>query len=145
MAIFEANVSPPAKIDEFHGSLPFGTDRMISTATVSPSARPRPSIEALTTPDRPYGSTAIRIISHRVAPSASAPSRWAIGVCAKISRLIAVTTGRIMIASTTDAVNTTPTLSPGGFSNTGSQPSAAARPSITGRRIGAKNRMPHRP
>ena len=43
---------------------------MIITAIVSPSARPRPSIEALITPERPYGSTAVRIISQRVAPSA---------------------------------------------------------------------------
>src|SRR5262249_47174236 len=92
LAIFDANVSPPAKIEEFHGSLPFGTDRMIRTATVSPSARPRPSIDALTTPERPYGRTDSRIISQRVAPRASAPSRCVIGVCAKTSRLIAVTT-----------------------------------------------------
>ena len=67
---------------------------------VSPSARPRPSIEAEMTPGRPKGSTAVRIISHRVAPSARAPSLWAVGVWSKTSRESAVTIGRTMIAST---------------------------------------------
>ena len=46
------------------------------------------------------GSTAIRIISQRVAPSASAASSWRRGVCRKISRQMAVMIGRIMTAST---------------------------------------------
>ena len=71
---------------------------MIVTAIVSPSARPRPSIAAEMTPRRPNGSTAVRIISHRVAPRASAASLWVSGVWANTSRLIAVTIGRIMIA-----------------------------------------------
>ena len=45
---------------------------MSRTAIVSPRARPRPSIEAEITPGRPKGSTAVRIISQRVAPRASA-------------------------------------------------------------------------
>ena len=40
----------------------------IATAIVSPSARPRPSIAAEMMPERPNGSTAMRIISQRVAP-----------------------------------------------------------------------------
>ena len=52
------------------------------------------------TPGSPNGSTAVRIISHRVAPRASAPSLWVAGVWSKTSRLIAVMIGRIMIAST---------------------------------------------
>src|SRR3954463_14636396 len=37
------------------------TDRTMATAIASHSARPRPSIAPLTTPERPNGSTAIRI------------------------------------------------------------------------------------
>ena len=69
---------------------------------VSPRARPRPSIEAEMTPGRPKGSTAVRMISQRVAPSASAASMCAVGVWAKTSRLRAVTIGRIMIARMTE-------------------------------------------
>ena len=60
------------------------------------------------TPDRPYGITAVRIISHRVAPRARAASMWSRGVCSKTSREIAVMIGRIMMASTTLATNTVP-------------------------------------
>ena len=72
----------------------------IVTAIVSPIARPRPSIAPPTIPERQYGSTAMRIISQRVAPSASAASLWSAGTVAITSRLIALTIGRIMIAST---------------------------------------------
>ena len=73
---------------------------MIVTAMVSPSARPRPSMEAEMTPALPNGSTAVRIISHWVAPRASAPSLWVTGVCANTSRDSAVTIGSTMIART---------------------------------------------
>ena len=49
-------------------------------------------------PGREYGSTAIRIISQRVAPSASAASLFSDGTVAITSREIAETIGRIMIA-----------------------------------------------
>ena len=49
---------------------------------------------------RRTGSTAIRIISQRVAPSASAASSCSVGVCRKTSRQIAVMIGRIITAST---------------------------------------------
>src|SRR5699024_8990795 len=75
-------------------------ERTISTAMVSPSARPRPSIAAEITPDRPNGRTACRIISHRVAPRASEASSWSFGVCRNTSRMVAVMIGTIMIAST---------------------------------------------
>ena len=39
-----------------------------ATAIVSPMARPRPSMTAPVMPPRLQGSTAWRIISHRVAP-----------------------------------------------------------------------------
>ncbi len=80
-------------------------ERTIATAIVSPSARPRPSIEAEMMPGRAKGRTAVRIISQRVAPSASAASSWSTGVCRKTSRQIAVMIGNAMIASTSAAVN----------------------------------------
>ena len=49
-------------------------------------------------PAREYGSTAMRIISQRVAPSASAPSLSCGGTVVMTSREIAETIGRIMIA-----------------------------------------------
>ena len=51
-------------------------------------------------PLRQYGSTAVRIISQRVAPSPSAASLWSIGTVLITSREIELTIGRIMIAST---------------------------------------------
>ena len=45
------------------------------TAIASPIARPKPSTQAATIPDCVVGRTTPRIISQRVAPSASAPSR----------------------------------------------------------------------
>src|SRR5215470_19755782 len=44
--------------------------RMKAITMVSPSARPRPSMLAPITPDLPYGSTTVRIMPHRVEPSA---------------------------------------------------------------------------
>ena len=79
-------------------------ERTMATAIVSPSARPRPSIAADTMPDRPKGSTAMRIISQRVAPRASAASSCSAGACRKTSRQIAVMMGRIITASTKAAV-----------------------------------------
>src|SRR5690606_17199020 len=80
--------------------MPPDADSTMATAMVSPSARPRPSMEAETTPGRPKGSTAVRIISHRVAPSASAASSCSTGVCRNTSRLSAVMIGSTMTAST---------------------------------------------
>ena len=51
-----------------------------------------------------YGSTAIRIISQRVAPSASAASLFSGGTVAITSREIAETIGRIMIARISPAM-----------------------------------------
>src|SRR6266496_4343326 len=47
----------------------------IVTAIVPPKARPRPRMTAPMRPARPYGNTADRTASHRVAPIASAASR----------------------------------------------------------------------
>ena len=57
-----------------------------------------PEHRAAGDPGREYGSTAIRIISQRVAPSASAASLCSAGTVAITSREIAETIGRIMIA-----------------------------------------------
>ena len=70
---------------------------------VSPRARPKPSTVALMTPDLPKGSTAIRIISQRVAPSARAASRCVCGTCRNTSREMAAMIGRIITPSTSDA------------------------------------------
>src|SRR5674536_40690 len=72
-----------------------------ATAIVSPSARPRPSITALISPGRLGGSTAVLIISHRVAPSASAASRFVVGTWARTSREIAEMIGKIITSNTT--------------------------------------------
>ncbi len=74
------------------------------TAMVSPNALPRPSSDAPTMPDRARGSTAMRIISHRVAPRASAASFSFRGVLRKTSRHTAAMIGRTMIASTSPAL-----------------------------------------
>ena len=73
------------------------------TAIVSPIARPRPSMAAPEIPAREYGSTATRIISQRVAPSASAASLWSRGTVDMTSREMALTIGTIMIAKISDA------------------------------------------
>ena len=77
----------------------------IVTAIVSPIARPRPSMIAPMTPVRPYGRTARRIISQRVAPSASAASRCADGTAWNTSCATEVMYGTIMIARIMEAVS----------------------------------------
>src|ERR1700743_3392121 len=72
------------------------TERMIATAIVSPSARPRPSIAPEITEERPNGSTVVRIISQRVAPRACAPSCRLRGGCEKTSRATAEAIGRVI-------------------------------------------------
>ena len=76
-----------------------GDEPMTSAAAmVSPIARPRPSITAPTMPPAECGITAPVIISHRVAPSASAPSRSVCGVVSMTSRAIEVMIGVIITA-----------------------------------------------
>ena len=70
-AMFAAIVDGFAELIRLNVTSP-ETDSTIATAIVSPSARPRPSIDALIMADRPNGRTVMRIISQRVAPSASA-------------------------------------------------------------------------
>src|SRR5919206_1085294 len=68
----------------------------IVTAIVSPSARPKPRITAPAIPGAPFTSTT-RIISHLVAPRASAASRCEPGTAASTSRTTAEIIGVNMI------------------------------------------------
>ena len=62
-----ARVAPgPSSESKTPGELPSST----AMAIVSPTARPRPSADAPTMPERAQGSIALRTISQRVAPSA---------------------------------------------------------------------------
>ena len=71
-AMFEANVVPPGS--EMCQLIRNAGEISSATAMVSPRARPRPSIAALIMPGRPKGKIAVRTISQRVAPRASAAS-----------------------------------------------------------------------
>ncbi len=121
------------------------TDRMIVTAIVSPSARPRPSIEPLITAERPNGSTAIRIISHRVAPRASAPSWSLLGVCENTSRATAETIGMTITASTIPATSIARPVVDAGPAKNGMKLSLSASHSITGTIAGPRTNIPHSP
>src|SRR5919202_1226281 len=70
----------------------------IVTAIVSPTARPKPSMIAPAMPGAPLAST-IRVVSHFVAPKASAASRCETGTAASTSRTTAVIIGVTMMAS----------------------------------------------
>ena len=72
---------------------------------VSPSARPSPSIDPPTMPPRPNGSTTVRTMPQREAPSASAPSFSPTGAWEKTSRITAVQMGTTMSDTTTPAMN----------------------------------------
>ena len=115
------------------------------TAIVSPSARPRPSIEPPTMAERPKGRTVMRIISQRVAPSASAPSTWARGVRTKTSRVTAQMIGRIIRARTNPTTSMVRPVAEAGPSKKGSQPRWSAshwcRPTVAG----PSTAMPQRP
>src|SRR5580698_937531 len=73
------------------------------TAMVSPRARPRPRMTAPTMPMRALRRTPMRIISQRVAPSASTASRCEPGTAFITSRVSDEMMGRIMIARMTPA------------------------------------------
>src|SRR5579864_916702 len=76
----------------------------IVTAMVSPTALPRPSIDAPIRPDLEYGITASLKTSHFVAPSMYAASLWLFGTASIISLEIADIVGIIMMARTMLAV-----------------------------------------
>ena len=120
-------------------------DSTSATAMVSPRARPSPSITALMIPGRPNGSTVIRIISQRVAPSASAASSCSLGVCRKISRLREVMIGRTMTASTIPAVRMVLPVAEAGPWKIGSQPMFSASQLYAGEISLARNATPQAP
>src|SRR3712207_3105481 len=119
-AMFAAMVDGVVELTRLNVRAP-DTDSTMATAIVSPRARPRPSIDALITPERPNGRTAMRIISQRVAPRASAASSCSLGVCRKISRDTAVMIGRIITASTSPAGGLVRPLAGTGPGENGSQ------------------------
>ena len=120
---------------------------MISTATVSPRARPNPSIDAAMTPLRPNGSTVIRTTSHFVAPSACAASIWIGGVCRNTSRDTEVTIGRIITESTMPAVKMVPPPASETLPclNRNNQPRLRLRNAAIGSSLGASTKIPHNP
>ena len=124
---------------------PPDTDRMIVTAIVSPSARPSPSIEPPTMAERPNGRTAMRIISQRVAPSASAPSIWVRGVRANTSRVIALMIGRIMIPSTNPTTSIVRPVAEAGPSKSGMNPRWSASHAWRSTDAGPSTAMPQSP
>ena len=79
-------------------------------------------------PGLPKGSTAVRIISHWVAPRARAPSLCVVGTCAKTSREIAVMIGRIMMARIRPANARVLLARKFSSRNNGIQPNAFDRP-----------------
>ena len=119
----------------------------IVTAIVSPNARPRPSRLAPAIPGAERFSTAMRSISQRVAPSASAASFSPTGATAKTSRQMAVMIGSTMIARMMPAakydgpkngpLKTQPT--------TGIGLSQLERLSAIGCRTGRRAKMPQKP
>ena len=77
---------------------------MIETAIVSSRARPSPSMMAPIMPPRPKGSTTVRIICQRLAPSARAASRSPAGARENTSRQMDATIGTIMMPTTRPAM-----------------------------------------
>ena len=121
------------------------TERMIATAIVSPSARPRPSIAPEITDERPNGSTVVLIISQRVAPSACAPSCSLRGVCEKTSRETAEMIGRIITARTSPTTSIVRPVIEAGPAKIGMKPSFASSHFIAGTAAGPRTKMPQRP
>ncbi len=72
-------------------------------AIVSPRARPTPRMMAATMPDRAAGTVTPTIVCHRVAPSASDPSRYSLGTARMASSAMFVMVGSTITARTTDA------------------------------------------
>src|SRR5258708_3323097 len=77
----------------------------IVTAMVSPRARPSARIVAPKMPARAEGRITRQVVSHHVAPSATALSFNPRGTALITSREIADSVGRIITASTSDALN----------------------------------------
>ncbi len=78
----------------------------LTTMIASPAARAKPTTIPAAIPGRAARRTASPALSERVAPRASAASRWLRGTASSAERLRAAIVGRIMIARTTLAVST---------------------------------------
>ena len=86
----------------------------------------------------------MRVVSQRVAPSASAASRCVFGTASSTSRLTAVMNGTTMMARTMPAASI-PTPY-GGPLNSGRNPRVAPRNGCSHvRSSGARTKMPHSP
>src|SRR6478752_5458072 len=142
-AMFWANVPPPG-LSTCSEMRKLG-DRTVATAIVSPSARPRPSIEAEITPERPKGSTERRMTSQRVAPRARAASSFIFGTWRKTSRLTLVTIGRIMIASRMPTVKSERATPTSVFSKMYVQPKNWSSQRFRPSRYGTRTRAPQMP
>ena len=125
-------VSPLAKGEsEISAELPM----TIVAAMVSPSARPSAMNAPPTMPGQANGMTTPRIACQRVAPSACAPWRWAIGTARITSNEIAAMYGKIMIAIITPQANTPlPLFAP--------EPPISTKPSLS---HGANTTTPQKP
>src|SRR5260370_27954135 len=86
----------------------------IVTAMVSPSARPSARITAPKMPARADGSTTRHVVSHHVAPRATAFSFRPRGTARMTSRETAVSVGRTQHPSPSDAVKKLPGGGPQG-------------------------------
>ena len=90
-------VSPTAKmLAVMSGRAPISR----ATATVSPIARPNPSMTAPVMPPVEWGNTTPRIISQRVAPNARAPALSVGGTVVNTSLVTEVMIGVTINAST---------------------------------------------
>src|SRR5215475_11084266 len=87
------------------GSILNTSEMTMTTAIVSPNARPRPSIVPPTIALLPNGSTTLRIIPQRVAPSAYAPSRSPSGAWPNASRMMEHAIGATISDTTSPAMN----------------------------------------
>src|SRR6202521_431813 len=101
LAILLASVYPGEKIE---GGISSRLPMTMVTAMVSPSARPRASTVAPKIPARAAGSNTRHVVSHQVAPRATDDSRSPRGTARITSRETAESVGRIMMASTREAV-----------------------------------------
>src|SRR5919202_1912651 len=144
-AITDARVLPEANRFEV---IWVAAPTVSATAIVSPIARPRPSMTAPTMPPKLCGNTAPRIISHRVAPSATAACFSDSGTVANTSRMIDVMIGTIMMATMMPAVmNPRPveTGCPNSAPSTGTPPTALWTAWYTFTRAGPITMMPNSP
>ena len=80
-------------------------EMMSSTATVSPSARPSPSIVPPMIPRRPKGRTTQRITPQRDPPRARAPSRSPSGAWEKTLRMTEQARGITIVATASPAIS----------------------------------------